>query len=83
MDQLFAWGQSSSYQLTINTLDIIPYPVLSPCTFKKLEKIYSRSDYNIALCDGRVYSWGCNVFSRLGPSQLLTKVRIPREVILP
>jgi alpha-tubulin suppressor-like RCC1 family protein len=33
-----------------------------------------------------VYSWGCNLFSRLGQliySSQLPKVRIPREVVLP
>lgn len=87
---MFAWGQSESYQLTINTVDIIPYPVLSPCTFKHLERVYSRSDYNIALCNGKVYSWGSNLFSRLGITpdnqhltQLSPKTRIPKRVNLP
>ena len=60
--------------------------MISPCTFKSLDKVYSKSDYNIALCKGKVYSWGCNLFSRLGQvthSSQLPKVRIPREVLLP
>jgi alpha-tubulin suppressor-like RCC1 family protein len=72
--------------LTINSTSIIPYPVLTPCSFKHLDKIYSESDYNVALCNGKVYTWGCNIFSRLGQpisSSQLPKVRIPREVALP
>jgi alpha-tubulin suppressor-like RCC1 family protein len=41
----------------------------------------SKSDYNLALCNGKVYSWGANIFSRLGHSQ--SKVRIPQLIPLP
>jgi alpha-tubulin suppressor-like RCC1 family protein len=33
------------------------------------------------LCNHKVYSWGANLFSRLGNN--LSKVRIPQQVILP
>ena len=72
--------------MTINSQSIIPYPVLSPCSFNHLDKISSKSDYNIAICNEKVYSWGCNLFSRLGqpvPSSQLSKLRIPKEVVLP
>ena len=78
---MFAWGKSQSYQLTINSTNIIPYPVLTPCSFKHLTSIHSKSDYNVALCNHKVYSWGANLFSRLGNN--LSKVRIPQQVILP
>ena len=84
--ELFGWGQSSSYQLTLNTPYIIPEPVISPCSFRRLQQISSRSDYNVALCSHTVYSWGCNLFSRLGisPSSLHEgKVRVPKPVPLP
>ena len=82
---LFSWGKSSFYQLTINNLDIIPYPMIYPCTFNGLDKIYSKRDYNLALCKGKVYIWGC-LLSRLGQfahSSQLPKVRNPRDVLLP
>jgi alpha-tubulin suppressor-like RCC1 family protein len=40
----------------------------------------------MAICNGKVYSWGCNLFSRLGqliPSAQLPEARIPRLVTLP
>lgn len=63
---MFAWGKSESYQLTINSVNIIPYPVLTPCSFKHLTSVHSKSDYNAALCNEKVYTWGANLFSRLG-----------------
>ena len=83
---MYAWGESESHQLTLNTNHIVPYPVLTPLAFKHLEKIQSHGDYNTALCNGKVYTWGCNLFSRLGlptPSSQLPKVRVPRNVSLP
>ena len=40
----------------------------------------------MAICRGKIYSWGCNLFSRLGQtvsSSQMPKVRIPKEVSLP
>lgn len=40
----------------------------------------------MAVCNGKVYSWGCNLFSRLGqliPSSQLPEARIPRLIALP
>ena len=82
---LFSWGKSSFYQLTINNLDIIQYPMISPCTFNGLDKIYSKSDYNLVLRKGKIYIWGC-LLSRLGQvahSSQLHKLRIPRDLLLP
>jgi alpha-tubulin suppressor-like RCC1 family protein len=78
---MFAWGKSESYQLTINSINIIPYPVLTPCSFKHLTSVHSKSDYNSALCNHKVYTWGANLFSRLGNVE--SKVRIPQQVALP
>lgn len=60
--------------------------MLTPCSFHHLEEIYSKSDYNVVICNGKVYSWGCNLFSRLGQlvaSSQLPKVRVPRLIVLP
>lgn len=60
--------------------------MLSPCTFHQLQKVYSKNDYNIAICNGKVYSWGSNLFSRLGfvdAKSKLDKIRIPKHVDLP
>jgi len=35
------------------------------------------------LCNGDAYSWGSNLFSRLGIVSPEPKVRIPKQIILP
>lgn len=33
----------------------------------KVKEIGSKSDYNVVLLEnGEIYSWGCNMFNRLG-----------------
>jgi alpha-tubulin suppressor-like RCC1 family protein len=50
--------------------------------------IYSKSDYNIVISNGELYSWGGNLFSRLGLISIntanpISKIRIPQRIDLP
>jgi alpha-tubulin suppressor-like RCC1 family protein len=53
-----------------------------------MQIIYSKSDYNIAISNGELYSWGSNLFSRLGLTSIIagnqiSKIRKPQKIDLP
>lgn len=76
---MYAWGSSKSSQLTLDTTYIVPYPVEADFD-QQVEAIYSKSDYNVAMADGKLHSWGSDAFGRLGMASSTKKQRIPRSI---
>lgn len=76
---MYAWGSSKSSQLTLDTTYIVPYPVETDFD-QEVDAIYSKSDYNVAMKDGKLYSWGSDAFGRLGMASTTKKQRIPRLI---
>jgi alpha-tubulin suppressor-like RCC1 family protein len=58
--------------LALDTTGIVPYPVDIDYEFTSgIKKIESKSDFNIVvLSNGELYSWGSNMFNRLGLNQI-------------
>ncbi len=77
---MFSWGQSKSYQLALDTTAIVPEPILAEIDLPFCD-VKSHRDYNIGTTkEGDIYSWGCNLFGRLGLEEKVQKNKIPKQI---
>lgn len=78
--RLFAWGNGKAHQLTVDANQIVPYPIL--CEFEEqVDRVYANSDYSVALVGTDIYSWGNDMFYRLGtPTTTSRAQKIPKRL---
>jgi alpha-tubulin suppressor-like RCC1 family protein len=78
--QIFAWGESRNYQLALETEDTVTEPIMIEFN-DTVQHLFSRNDFNfIVTLEGNCYSWGSNLFGRLGFANSIKNQRFPVQV---
>jgi alpha-tubulin suppressor-like RCC1 family protein len=86
--QLYAWGANSEGQLGLKSFTRQLQPTLVPLPAEaagtRWAQVAAGTSHTLALtADGRLYSWGHNVFGQLGDGTIFTRPQAAAAVVLP